>query len=370
MRVTSLGSGSSGNAYLIEAGPQGRTRILIDAGFPTRVLAERLRLAGSAPGQLQGVLVTHEHSDHILGLPMLIGRYKVPVFADPRTLEVLREIFTAGTMRSESGGLVYLEEQLSAASGSNRSALVQEELISISTLEEEIALDEGVILAQNTSSLEEEVVEVLSGTILEEEIASARRGSTIEEDVGPPQTPPVAGAWRALPTGTNCVIGDIEVHSFPVSHDAVAPCGYLLHAGGCRVCLVTDSGEVTPVMLKAMAQADLLILESNHDRARLLSGPYPYHLKQRILSPTGHLSNAQAAEAVLRTWSSDGLRWLWLAHLSRTNNTPKLALTSMQQALRNAGANLSQIHISVLGRDLGTNWDSARLWRDTHLWEM
>jgi phosphoribosyl 1,2-cyclic phosphodiesterase len=176
--------------------------------------------------------------------------------------------------------------------------------------------------------------------------------------------------WRPLAAGSSCTIGDIEVCSFPVSHDAVAPCGYLLHAGGCRVCLVTDSGEVTPVMLEAIAQADLLILEANHDRARLLSGPYPYHLKQRILSVSGHLSNAQAAEAVLRTWRSDGLRWLWLAHLSRTNNTPKLALTSMQQSLREAGANLAQIHISVLGRELAKSWDSTRLWHDTHVWEM
>ncbi len=351
MRVTSLGSGSSGNAYLIEAGPQGRTRILIDAGFPTRVLAERLRLAGSAPGQLQGVLVTHEHSDHIMGLPMLMKRYKVPIFADPRTLAALREIFTSGTMRSESGGLVYLEAQLSAANGSNKSAFVHEELLAVSTLEEEITLTQHI-------------------STLEEEITPARHTPTLEVESTLTRTTPGTSMWQALPAGTSCVIGDIEVDSFPVSHDAVAPCGYLLRAGGCRVCIITDSGEVTPVMLAAMAQADLLILESNHDRARLLSGPYPYHLKQRILSPSGHLSNAQAAEAVLRTWSNDGLRWLWLAHLSRTNNTPKLALTSMQQSLRDAGANLAQIHISVLGRDLGANWDSTRLWRDTHLWEM
>ena len=335
MRVTSLGSGSSGNAYLIEAGPQGRTRVLVDAGFPARVLAERLRLAGSTLAQLQGVLVTHEHSDHILGLPVLIRRYRIPVFADPRTLAVLREIFTSGMLRSESGGLVRLEAELSVANGS---LLVHEEMMSVSTLEEEIT--------------------------------PAQSGLTPEKRIALSQTTSASGVWRPLPAGTSCVIGDIEVHAFPVSHDTVAPCGYLLHAGGCRVCIVTDSGEVTPVMLEAMAQADLLILESNHDRARLLSGPYPYHLKQRILSPTGHLSNDQAAEAVLRTWSNDGLRWLWLAHLSRTNNTPKLALTSMQKSLREAGANLTQIHISVLGRELGASWDSTRLWRDTHLWEM
>ena len=132
------------------------------------------------------------------------------------------------------------------------------------------------------------------------------------------------------------MIGDIEVVSFPVSHDAVAPCGYLLSAGGCRVCLVTDSGEVTPTMLEAMNQADLLILESNHDRERLLRGPYPYALKQRILSSTGHLSNDQAAEAVLRTWRTDAVRWLWLSHLSRTNNTPKIALQSMRSRIQEA----------------------------------
>jgi phosphoribosyl 1,2-cyclic phosphodiesterase len=166
------------------------------------------------------------------------------------------------------------------------------------------------------------------------------------------------------------VIGDIAVSSFAVSHDAVAPCGYVLSAGGCRVCIITDTGEVTATMLDAMALADLLILESNHDRSRLISGPYPYHLKQRILSARGHLANDQAAEAVLRTWRSDGLRWLWLAHLSRTNNTRKLALNSMQKAIREAGANLAQLHISVLSQDVSSSWDSTRLWQDAHLWEM
>lgn len=318
MRVTSLGSGSSGNAYLIEAGPQRRTRLLVDAGFAARTLAERLRLVGCRPEQITGVLVTHEHSDHILGLPLLMKRQRVPVFSDPRTLDAIRAIFSSGELRSESGALVRLESALNAFSSDGSELLVQEE----------------VVVVQTTTSASDE------------------------------------NLWRVLPAGTSCVIGDIEVNSFPVSHDAVAPCGYVLSAGGCRVCIVTDSGEVTPVMLEAIAQADLLILESNHDRARLLSGPYPYHLKQRILSPTGHLSNAQAAEAVLRTWRADAVRWLWLAHLSRTNNTPKLALTSMRQSLREAGANLTQIHISALSRDLGKSWDSTRLWQDTHLWEM
>lgn len=313
MRITSLGSGSSGNAYLVEAGPQGRTRLLVDAGFPARVLGERLLRAGCTPSQLRGVLVTHEHSDHIVGLPPLLKRHAVPVYADPRTLVEIRAILAAGTLRSESGTLIRLDAH------------------------------PGLFGDDQSAGLPVPDTAVLTG----------------KDDL-----------WRELPAGTSCVIGDIEVYSFPVSHDAVAPCGYVLSAGGCRVCIITDSGEVTPIMLAALAQADLLILEANHDRARLLSGPYPYHLKQRILSPTGHLSNQQAAEAVLRTWRGDAVRWLWLAHLSRTNNTRKLALTGVRESLRAAGASLAQLHISVLSHEMGGNWDSTRLWHDEQLWEM
>jgi phosphoribosyl 1,2-cyclic phosphodiesterase len=123
-------------------------------------------------------------------------------------------------------------------------------------------------------------------------------------------------------------------------------------------------------MLDMMRHADLLILESNHDRERLVRGPYPYILKQRILSPTGHLSNAQAADAVLRTWRADSVRWLWLAHLSRTNNTPKIALQSMLTDLESAHANLAQIHVRVLPPGMGRVWDSTLLWHERSLWEM
>lgn len=347
MRVTSLGSGSSGNAYLIEAGPGGRTRLLVDAGFPARILNERLRLAGCAPHLLQGVLVTHEHSDHILGLPFLLKRHQVPVYADPRTLNEIRAIFSAGELRSESGTLVSLDVDPGASGLDGSDAPAQVESI-------------------QTESRATVTIEAAGGLV----VAAAEEISRATTKATPARSRDASALWCGLPAGTGCVIGDIQVYSFPVSHDAIAPCGYILSASGCRVCIVTDSGEVTSVMQEAIAQADLLILESNHDRARLLSGPYPYYLKQRILSPTGHLSNAQAAAAVLNTWRTDAVRWLWLAHLSRTNNTRKLALASMQQSLRDAGANLAQMHISVLNHEMGGTWDSTQLWHDEHLWHM
>ena len=111
MRVVSLGSGSSGNALLVEAGPNGRTKLLVDAGFSVRILRERLRLAGVTFSQIQGVLITHEHSDHILGLPMIMKHYTTPIVADPRTLAAIEQIFTAGILRTESGALGSLETE-------------------------------------------------------------------------------------------------------------------------------------------------------------------------------------------------------------------------------------------------------------------
>jgi phosphoribosyl 1,2-cyclic phosphodiesterase len=310
MRVISLGSGSSGNALLVEAGPNGRTKILVDAGFSERILRDRLRSVGVSLSQIQAVLITHEHADHILGLSTIVKRYATPLIADPRTLTAIEQVFTAGILRSESGALVSLETE------------------------------------ERDEQREWLFVEEMTG-------GHPMRNNSID-----------------LAVGSRYILGDIEVVSFPVSHDAVAPCGYLLSAGGCRVCVVIDSGEVTAPMLEAMNQADLLILESNHDRGRLLRGPYSYALKQRILSSTGHLSNDQAAEAVLRTWRTDAVRWLWLSHLSRTNNTPRLALQSMQSRIQTAGASLAQIHISVLSHTMGGVWDSTQLWHVPSLWEM
>lgn len=285
MRVVSLGSGSSGNALLVEAGPQRRTKLLVDAGLSTKIITERLHSVSVEPSQLHGVLVTHEHSDHVIGLPTLMKRYALPIISDVRTYQAVAESITRGAWRTDSGKLVP------------------------------------------------------AGALFEGELPHI-----------------------ALPIGSQCILGDIEVTSFATTHDAVAPCGYLLKAGGCRVCIVTDTGEVTVAMLEVMQHADLLILESNHDRQRLLRGPYPYHLKQRILSATGHLSNDQAADALLRIWRPDGPRWLWLAHLSRTNNTPTLALENMYARLLYAGVNLAQLHLAALPPDMGKMWDSTQLW--------
>lgn len=310
MRVVSLASGSGGNALLIEAGPRRRTKLLIDAGLNGRALTDRLQSVGAHPAQLQGVLVTHEHIDHVAGLPILMKRYAIPVIADSLTYKAIESSLASGFWRTDSGALL-------------------------------------------SSKMEDD--ELHSPT--HDVVRDGLQEGTLKRVV-------------SLPVGSRRTVGDIEVLSFPVSHDAVAPCGYLLQAGGCRVCVVTDSGEVTAAMLDMIRHADLLILEANHDRERLLRGPYPQALKQRILSRIGHLSNDQTADAILRTWRSDSVRWLWLAHLSRTNNTASLALSSVRARLLAARANLAQLHISALPSDMGYVWDSTELWRMPSLWEM
>lgn len=318
MRVTSLASGSSGNVLLIEAGPNQRTKLLIDAGINARLIVDRLRTLKVLPSQLQGVLVTHEHSDHVQAIPMLLKRYDLPIITNTRTYQAIEKSIATGYWQTDNGVAVALSNTLASEDG-------------------------------NVHELAD--VEQVQETALE----------LMEER---------EKHFLPLKMGVTRRIGDIEVVAFPVPHDAVAPSGYLLKAGGCRVCLITDCGEVTPEMLTYMQHADLLILEANHDRQKLIRGPYPYNLKQRILSPSGHLSNDQAAEAVLQTWRPDGLRWLWLVHLSRTNNTPSLALQSVRANLQAARANLAQIHISVSPPGMGPVWDSTQLWQAAHMWKM
>ena len=329
MRITSLGSGSTGNALLVEAGPRRRTRLLVDAGLSSHVLLGRLRQVGVVPSQLQGVLVTHEHSDHIIGLFSLMSRYSIPAIADPRTLEAIEEIYTSGIYRTDSGGQL------------QRPSLDAQ------------AMEPSTLVPGN------EIPTRLPPPAEQQVLLSPRSGRKSRLRYA-----------TTFAVGSSLVIGDIEVQSFPVSHDAVAPCGYLLRAGGCRVCIAIDSGEVTPTMLEMMSRADLLVIEANHDRQRLLSGPYPYIVKQRILSNLGHLSNDQAAEALLHTWRPDSIRWVWLSHLSLVNNTPAIALDIVRSRIEFAQANPAQVHLTTLPPGIGSTWDSTQLWESLTLWEM
>ncbi len=247
LRVKSLASGSSGNAYLFWSGDEA---LLIDAGIPLRAIqAELARIPGRP--RLVGLGLTHEHADHAAAAGAVCRRYDVPLIASPGTL--------AGLYRS---GL----------------------------------RAEGV----------------------------------------------------SQPVGTTLAVGSFLVTSFGLPHDACQPVGYLVGLGPWRVALAVDLGQSCEELVWALRQADLIILDSNHDLRRLLAGPYSSRLKARIAAPSGHLSNEQAAQILLQV--ADGRpRTVWLAHLSAVNNSPRLARRTVLQVFERAGA--SPVRVEVALRD-------------------
>jgi len=131
-------------------------------------------------------------------------------------------------------------------------------------------------------------------------------------------------------------VRDCVVTPFPTSHDAPGSCGYRFDTPDGGFGLLTDSGYVTAEAEAVLPGVVLAVLEANHDEEALKSGPYPYYLKKRILGPAGHLRNEDAA-AFAVTLAEAGAQEIILAHLSRENNTPAMALQAVETALSAAG---------------------------------
>ena len=131
-------------------------------------------------------------------------------------------------------------------------------------------------------------------------------------------------------------IGETVITPVPTSHDAPGSCGWRLDTESGSVGFLTDTGYVTDEALDLLPGVDMAILEFNHDVEALCSGPYPYYLKQRILGLQGHLCNEDAAQFAV-TLAENGASDIVLAHLSRDNNTPTMALNAAATALDGAG---------------------------------
>lgn len=131
---------------------------------------------------------------------------------------------------------------------------------------------------------------------------------------------------------TEIVPGRIKVRPFVVPHDASQTVGYAVLLDAYKFVIMTDIGQMTAEALSYARHADTVVVESNYDPDMLDKGPYPYELKVRIRSGNGHLSNPQCAEAI-RMFKHEGLRNVFLCHLSEHNNTPELALASARTVL-------------------------------------
>ncbi|MGD2036301.1 MAG: MBL fold metallo-hydrolase [Desulfobacterales bacterium] len=232
LAVCVLSSGSKGNAIYIS---DGFTAILIDAGLSATEIKRRLKSRGLDPRDLNAILVTHEHSDHIQAVGMLSRQLKLPIYLS-RNIE--KKVFM--------GSSLY-------------------------------------------------------------EIRTFNSGSTFE-------------------------INNLAVHPFAVSHDAADPVGFTIAQNGSRIGVATDLGTATPNLKENLKHCHLLILEANHDPDMLINGPYPWYLKRRIQSHSGHLSNRQSKRLLMELQHKD-LQHVILAHLSQTNNAPQKVLAEISGAL-------------------------------------
>lgn len=251
IRISVLGSGSRGNSTFV-ATPG--VRLLIDCGLGPRTLAKRLNEIGESAGRFDAVLVTHEHSDHVGGVPALMK--------------------------------------------SPRSGPTQ--------------------------------VFMTSGTI------DGSRADTFQMN---------GAAIVPVIPGRSFTVGDVEIDSFSIPHDAMEPVGFSVRHNGIKVTQLTDLGWIPEDVSDALKDSDVLIIESNHDLDMLRMGGYPWNLKERLMGRHGHLSNLAVSEFLAGPYDGKASNVV-LAHLSSTNNHPEIARLEARRALESRGLDASTVSLA------------------------
>ena len=246
MQVCVLASGSAGNAIYVQ---HGATRVLVDAGLSGREIETRLRSIGVDIQKLMGVVVSHEHSDHISGVGVLARKVKCPVWLTRGTFDASRSRFKGR---------------------------------------------ERVRFFEN------------------------------DEDF---------------------TIGDLSFQPFAISHDAADPVNFVVDDGQSRLGIATDMGVVSQLAFQKLSTSDMVILESNYDREMLMTGPYPWSVKQRIQGTHGHLDNTVASET-LGQLIDTGLEQVVLAHLSEENNRAELARQASEAVIESRGLRRYQLTVA------------------------
>ena len=234
--VSLLTSGSSGNATYIET-PQ--RKILVDCGLTGKAIAAQMEKIGRSVADIDTILVTHEHVDHIKGIGVLARKFGMDIYANEKTWKA---------MESKNIGVIKQEQK------------------------------------------------------------------------------------HLFEPGVTKTFGDIDVMSFAVSHDAASPQFYSFQKDQKQFVMLTDTGYVSEKLRKLLYNADAYLMESNHDVDMLRMGNYAWHLKQRILSDKGHLSNEDGALAMCEMLG-DKTKRFYLGHLSQDNNLKELAYQTAESIL-------------------------------------
>ena len=156
-----------------------------------------------------------------------------------------------------------------------------------------------------------------------------------------------AGLSRKETYARLAAVGDIEITPFSIPHDAVDPVAFTFEAEGLKIGLVTDLGYVPEIVKQRVRGCHCLILESNHDVEMLKIGPYPWHVKQRVMGRQGHLSNRATGDFLTGDYDGEA-QVLVLAHLSENNNHPEIARLNAQEALgvRSAGRGRPELFLA------------------------
>jgi phosphoribosyl 1,2-cyclic phosphodiesterase len=293
LRVSVLGSGSGGNCTLVATE---RTRLLVDAGFSRRETLRRLAAIGESADPVDAILISHEHSDHISGLTSLVKG-----FSKKRSVPVFVTEITRQSMILEEDAPPR-EEYHRAASASAGATLAPGEPVPM-----------GPLFAPPMPAVPAVVAPA------------------------PPKREATPIAFEYIRPGCRFTIGDIEVDAFTIPHDAADPIAFSFCSQGLRAAVCTDLGYVPESVKRQLFGCQILVLESNHDLEMLKVGPYPWHIKQRVMSRTGHLSNLAVADFLEQELDAE-TQVLVLAHLSENNNHPAIARMSAEQALQVRGA--------------------------------
>ncbi|MGC2637203.1 MAG: MBL fold metallo-hydrolase [Acidobacteriaceae bacterium] len=302
VRMTVLASGSKGNSTIVASST---TRILVDAGLSCRELLKRMRMAGEDPESIDAILITHEHQDHVQGLAVTARKLGIPVYlTEPTHRAWVRWM----TPRKRITYAEWLEQRRKQSA--ELRAQSPEAGSEAATLNMICAVREG------------------------DPEPDAEEKAAAEESLSEPEKDPTAlPAVEYFESGNAFRIGDIAVTPFTIPHDAVDPVGFVFEAEGARLGIATDLGYMPSNLRIHLRRCDVLMLESNHDLDMLRDGPYPWSVKQRVMSRVGHLSNDAAAEFLARGYDGHAA-YIVLAHLSESNNLPELARISAERALR------------------------------------
>jgi len=303
VRFTVLASGSRGNATVVSGGC---TRVLVDAGLSCRELFRRMKLAGEDPQTLDAIVITHEHQDHVNGLAVTARKLGIPVyFTEPTHRAWMRWISPRKQMTYAQWVEVCRKQKAERQMEASAEDLAPGEPEPLPVAETAGPQPGAESAAQN----------------LETECAAPAK-----------EDPTFLPAVEYFEAGRPFEIGDIQVSPFTIPHDAADPVGFVFRAEGVRMGFATDLGYIPPNVKAQLAGLHLLLLESNHDLEMLRDGPYPWSVKQRVLSRVGHLSNEAAADYLENSYDGEAA-YVILAHLSENNNLPELARVAAERAL-------------------------------------